>query len=458
MPLVLVALITSAERVSGAEGGREVPGQSEPDDVTVSSIVVGKRIIGSLGGVEAVSVGFIDCVPAAMLIDTSAVVRLCDARMLKLVGGGDAPLRPCRRDLNSASGHPLRIRGEIDLPLQLGSREVMRPFIVVDKLHIDVILGTDALKAFCAVVDLDENLVTLKDTGKKFSIGSPRVEMDSTKITSTVRIRPGGQALVVTNVLGEVAEDATVLVEGLLDLDASVRVARSLCTVHNKKKVVPEPFSPEGNASAKREFDWIHAAIPASCHTANAPPSAMPRLNKVLQDELNIDFSESKLGGQTEELFSDLLSSFKDVFVETSMKPGRTDLLEFSIGTRDSAPINEDFHTNLIRLKQVLERFGAAGLKLKMKKCKWGRDQVAFLGHIVTPSGILPNPEKVKAVMDVQRPHDLHTVRAFLGLTSYFRRYITGYAAISAPIERLKAKGVPFEWNYDCEAALLQLK
>ncbi|KAE8907393.1 hypothetical protein PF007_g25350 [Phytophthora fragariae] len=93
-----------------------------------------------------------------------------------------------------------------------------------------------------------------------------------------------------------------------------------------------------------------------------------------------------------------------------------------------------------------------------MKKCKWGRDQVAFLGHIVTPSGILPNPEKVKSVMNVKRPHDLHTVRAFLGLTSYFRRYIPGYAGISAPIERLKPKGAAFVWTDDCEAAFMQLK
>ncbi|KAG6612702.1 Retrovirus-related Pol Polyprotein [Phytophthora cinnamomi] len=93
-----------------------------------------------------------------------------------------------------------------------------------------------------------------------------------------------------------------------------------------------------------------------------------------------------------------------------------------------------------------------------MKKCKWGRDQVAFFGHIITPSGILPNPEKVKAVMNVARPPDLHTVRAFLGLTSYFRRYIPGYDAISAPIERLKAISVEFVWIDDCEAAFLQLK
>ncbi|GMF40664.1 unnamed protein product [Phytophthora fragariaefolia] len=653
-----VYVVSRAEPPGGRRPGlREVPGLPEPDDITIDSFVDGKRIIGSIGGVEAVSVGFIDCVPTDMLIDTGAVASLVDARVLKLVGRGSTPLRPCRRDLNSASGHPLRIRGEIDLPLQLGSREVMRPFIVVDKLHIDMILGTDALKAFRAVVDLDKNLVTLKDTGEKFSIGSPRVEeMYSTKICSTVRIRPGGQALVVTDVLGELAEDTTVLVEGLIDLDASVRVAPSLCTVHNKKVVVEvcnpsteemvvkkgtlvaavsvvpasafktssipscaeqsELFSPEGNASTKREFDWVHAAITASSHTANAPPSAMPELDKVLQNELNIDFSESKLGNEQKELFSDLLSSFKDMFVETSMKPGRTNLLEFSIDTGNSAPIkqrpyrvskaegdvmeaeiqqyqelnlirpspspwaspvlmirkpdggirfcidyrrlnavtikdcypmpliddildvlgkaklfstmdiasgywnvpmaansidktaftckyglfewlvmpfglcnavpaferlmknvlidlkwrtclvylddcvvfSEDFPTHLVRLKQVLEHFRAAGFKLKIKKCNLGRDQVAFLGHIVTPSGILPNPEKAKAVMNVQRPYDLYTVRASLGLTSYFRRYIPGYAAISAPIERLKAKGVPFVWNDDCEAAFLQLK
>ncbi|GMF34418.1 unnamed protein product [Phytophthora fragariaefolia] len=129
-----------------------------------------------------------------------------------------------------------------------------------------------------------------------------------------------------------------------------------------------------------------------------------------------------------------------------------------SVYLDDCVVFSEDFPTHLVRLKQVLERFRTAGFKLKMKKCKWGLDQVAFLGHIVTPSGILPNPEKVKAVMNVKRPHDLHTVRAFLGLTSYYGRYIPGYVAISAPIERLKAKGDLFDWNDDCEAAFVQLK
>ncbi|GMF43925.1 unnamed protein product [Phytophthora fragariaefolia] len=106
----------------------------------------------------------------------------------------------------------------------------------------------------------------------------------------------------------------------------------------------------------------------------------------------------------------------------------------------DCVVFSSDFPTHLIRLRQVLARLRAAGIKVKIKKCHWDHTQVTFLGHIVTPSGILPNPEKVKAVMNVQRPHDLHTLRAFLGLTSYFRRYIPGYTALSAPLEPLKQK------------------
>ncbi|OWY94564.1 Retrovirus-related Pol Polyprotein from transposon 412, partial [Phytophthora megakarya] len=117
----------------------------------------------------------------------------------------------------------------------------------------------------------------------------------------------------------------------------------------------------------------------------------------------------------------------------------------------DCVIFSKDFPTHLVRVRQVLSRLREAGFKLKMKKCHWGRSQVAFLGHIVTPSGILPNPEKVKAVMNVQRPRDLHEFRSFLGLTSYFRRYIP-YR------ERLKVKDTPFVWDDDCESAFIQLK
>ncbi|KAE9015944.1 hypothetical protein PR001_g14773 [Phytophthora rubi] len=223
---------------------------------------------------------------------------------------------------------------------------------MVDKLCIDVILGTDALEAFRAVVGVAVNVT-----------------------------RPDGQALVVTDVQGEIAEDVTVLVKGLVDFDAAVRVARSLCTVHEKKVivevcnpsteemiikkgtplaailVVPESIfmaaaqsfpaeeaesaSLAENASSKRESDWIHAVIDASPTAEGASSEHMSELDKVLETEPKVDISDSKLGGEKKELFTGLLDSFRDLFVETSLKPGRTDLLEFSIDTGDSAPIKQ---------------------------------------------------------------------------------------------------------------------
>ncbi|GMF25488.1 unnamed protein product [Phytophthora fragariaefolia] len=64
----------------------------------------------------------------------------------------------------------------------------------------------------------------------------------------------------------------------------------------------------------------------------------------------------------------------------------------------------------------------------------------------------------VKAVMNVERPRDVHGIRSFLGLTSYLRRYIPGYALIPASLERLKVNDAPFEWTEDCETTFRQLK
>ncbi|KAE8964388.1 hypothetical protein PF002_g9508 [Phytophthora fragariae] len=98
----------------------------------------------------------------------------------------------------------------------MGARYELRTFVVVDKLHVNAILGTDTLKAFRAVIDLDENIMTLKDSGEAIALGSPRVEeMYVTRIVSAVRLRPGGQALVVTDVMGQAPDETTVLIEGL---------------------------------------------------------------------------------------------------------------------------------------------------------------------------------------------------------------------------------------------------
>ncbi|KAI9998289.1 hypothetical protein PInf_002664 [Phytophthora infestans] len=87
--------------------------------------------------------------------------------------------------------------------------------------------------------------------------------------------------------------------------------------------------------------DWIHyvkGAADARPENTETPP---PDPDRDPEEELEVDLKSSKLGDEQRELFREVLQPFKDMFVETSMRPGRTDLLEFSIDTGDHAPIKQ---------------------------------------------------------------------------------------------------------------------
>jgi len=123
----------------------------------------------------------------------------------------------------------------------------------------------------------------------------------------------------------------------------------------------------------------------------------------------------------------------------------------------DVIVFSEDFGTHLVRLKQVLTCFKNAGFKLKLSKCHWCKSSITILGHVITPAGILPNPEKIKSVLKVKELKNVAEVRAFLGLTSYFRRFIRSYSTIAEPLEKLKT-AEEFVWSQECKDALATLK
>ncbi|KAG2956495.1 hypothetical protein PC120_g28693 [Phytophthora cactorum] len=131
-----------------------------------------------------------------MLADTGAIASLVDKRVLKRLGRASEPLRPYMGSLNSVSGHEIRVSGVIDLPVTLGTLERTLPFVVADRLLVDAILGTDSLQAFRAVIDLEEQKMTLKGTGDVIPLGATRVgKTYAASVNSAVRLEPGRQAL-----------------------------------------------------------------------------------------------------------------------------------------------------------------------------------------------------------------------------------------------------------------------
>ena len=103
----------------------------------------------------------------------------------------------------------------------------------------------------------------------------------------------------------------------------------------------------------------------------------------------------------------------------------------------------------------VIERLREANLKLKPAKC---RKEVEYLGHLITPSGLKPNHKLVMAVQEFPLPRDIRELRRFLGLASYYRKFIPQFSKIAEPLHNLTRKEVEFVWSDACQSAFESLK
>jgi hypothetical protein len=124
----------------------------------------------------------------------------------------------------------------------------------------------------------------------------------------------------------------------------------------------------------------------------------------------------------------------------------------------DVIVIGSTFEEHLLNLRKVFERFRDARLKLNPGKCHLLQREVKYLGHIVSPEGISTDPEKLKAVREWPAPKDKHEVRSFLGLCTYYRRFISGFANIAKTLTKLTEQKKIFQWTPGAETAFQTLK
>ena len=120
------------------------------------------------------------------------------------------------------------------------------------------------------------------------------------------------------------------------------------------------------------------------------------------------------------------------------------------------------------RLEAVFQKLMAAGLKLKPTKCFFFRDEIEYLGHVVSGKGISTNPKKIEAVTKWPTPRTVYDVRSFLGFVGYYRRFIKNFSKITKPIREVitglenqskrAGKKTYIEWTDIADSAFETLK
>jgi transposase InsO family protein len=124
----------------------------------------------------------------------------------------------------------------------------------------------------------------------------------------------------------------------------------------------------------------------------------------------------------------------------------------------DIIVFSKSIDDHIEHLATVFRLLAFAGLKLKLNKCEFFKNTIDFLGHVVSPQGISPNEKKVISIKKYPVPKNVKEVSSFLGLASYYRKFIRAFAEKAHSLTKLTRKNVAWEWGNEQQKAFDGIK
>ena len=117
---------------------------------------------------------------------------------------------------------------------------------------------------------------------------------------------------------------------------------------------------------------------------------------------------------------------------------------------------DEQEHDEII--KKLLDRAKAKNVKFNPNKLQYKVKEVKYMGNIVSESGLKPDSEKVRAILDMPLPKSKEELRRFLGMVNFFSKFIPSQSTITDPLRQLLKKDSVWFWSHEHTAAVEQLK
>ncbi|KAL5574714.1 hypothetical protein UlMin_016413 [Ulmus minor] len=115
------------------------------------------------------------------------------------------------------------------------------------------------------------------------------------------------------------------------------------------------------------------------------------------------------------------------------------------------------WETHIEHVRTILDILRQHQFFIKESKCDFGKQELEYLGHIVTHQGVKVDNKKIEAMVSWPQPANVTDLRGFLGLTSYYRKFVRSYGLLARPLTNLLKKG-NFRWTDEAAGAFELLK
>ena len=120
-----------------------------------------------------------------------------------------------------------------------------------------------------------------------------------------------------------------------------------------------------------------------------------------------------------------------------------------------------DPETHKDHLRQLFQLLSSHGVFINKKKCRFGLPEVQYLGHRVSEMGILPEPERTRAIQMYDPPTSKVGLQRFLGMLNYYRRFLQGCSGMLDPLHAAvtdAGKNKSIVWSERCQASFTAAK
>lgn len=125
----------------------------------------------------------------------------------------------------------------------------------------------------------------------------------------------------------------------------------------------------------------------------------------------------------------------------------------------DIVVVTETYEHHVQLLTEIARRLREANLSINLEKSRFVVSEVPFLGYLLSTNGLRTNPDKIRPIVEYERPTTITKLRRFLGMVNYYRRFIADFSGVTSPLsDLLKTKSKVIQWNESAETAFCEIK